>query len=261
MGRASGDTEAHLVEIFASPQGEGPWVGTATVFVRFGGCDLRCAWCDSPTTWVQGRECRIEQEPGSARFRTLPNPVALAEVETALRELAPRGNGFVSLTGGEPLLQPTAVAAIAKRSRTLGLRTYLETHGLATEALAQVIHEVDVVAMDWKLGSDVARTSDAPSGAFGDHHAAFLRLAAEHSEVFVKLVLTANTLDDELDAMCEVIATCAPATLLVLQPVTPVGKAAVPASTERILAAQHRCARRLADVRVIPQTHRAYGAL
>ena len=42
---------ANLVEIFSSIQGEGPDLGAATLFVRFGGCDLRCRWCDSPHTW------------------------------------------------------------------------------------------------------------------------------------------------------------------------------------------------------------------
>ena len=69
--------EAHLVEIFWSAQGEGLFVGASTVFIRFGGCDLRCSWCDSPETWRVGSECRIETEAGSQAFASLPNPVSL----------------------------------------------------------------------------------------------------------------------------------------------------------------------------------------
>jgi organic radical activating enzyme len=261
MDRASQDAAAHLVEIFASPQGEGPWVGTPTVFVRFDGCDLRCAWCDSPQTWVRGGSCRIEQAPGAAVFDTTDNPVSIDRVDEALATLASRGHGFVSLTGGEPLLQPGAARAVATRARARGLRVYLETHGLATEALASVIDVVDVVSMDWKLAGEVSPAPGASREPFVERHEAFLSLAAQQSEVFVKLVLTGKTSDDDLDSMCEALERTGVKPLLVLQPVTPVGKGAVPASTERILAAQRRCAERVGDVRVIPQTHRAYGAL
>ena len=261
MGRASQDAEAHLVEIFASPQGEGPWVGVPTIFVRFGGCDLRCAWCDSPNTWLRGETCRIERAPGSERFETRSNPVPVAAVEQAIVALAPPGQGFVSLTGGEPLLQPAAAGAVATAARARGLRVHLETHGLATEALASVVDHVDVVSMDWKLPSEVGRTSETPAEPFAERHAAFLQLAAERAQVFVKVVLTAHTSEAELDAACEVLAACSPETLLVLQPATPVTRKAAAPSARQVLAAQRRCGERLADVRVIPQTHRAYGAL
>ena len=48
---------ANLVEIFSSIQGEGPHVGESTLFVRFGACDLRCRWCDSPHTWRPAATC------------------------------------------------------------------------------------------------------------------------------------------------------------------------------------------------------------
>jgi len=267
----NGAEDANLVEIFASAQGEGPWIGAVTVFVRFGGCDLRCAWCDSPGTWRPARQCRIEIEPTSGQFETLPNPVSLTAVDQALARLAPVGDGFVSLTGGEPLLQPAAVAAISALARARGLRSYLETHGLAVEALERVVSGIDVVSMDWKLASDVAIAdrpavsagSDSDSGSKSDfdaRHAEFLAVAADNSEVYVKVVVTPNTLDEELDAVCSAIARIAPKVPLVLQPVTPFAKVRERPSAERVLGWQRRCATRIADVRVIPQTHRLYDA-
>jgi organic radical activating enzyme len=64
--------EANLVEIFSSFQGEGPHVGCSTLFVRFGACDLRCRWCDSPHTWKAGPRCRIE-DPARGE-REVDNP-------------------------------------------------------------------------------------------------------------------------------------------------------------------------------------------
>ena len=71
---------ANLFEIFSSVQGEGVHVGATTLFVRFGGCDLRCRWCDSPHTWEPASNCRIESGRGSGTFYTRPNPLAIGEV-------------------------------------------------------------------------------------------------------------------------------------------------------------------------------------
>ena len=67
--------EANLVEIFSSFQGEGPHVGQSTLFVRFGGCDLRCPWCDSPHTWQPSARCRLDDPAHGAR--EVANPVSL----------------------------------------------------------------------------------------------------------------------------------------------------------------------------------------
>jgi organic radical activating enzyme len=253
-----------LVEIFSSVQGEGTHVGETTLFIRFGECDLRCRWCDSPETWRPRRSCRIEDERGSARFRERDNPVPVSEVVDAARRLGVARHRFVSLTGGEPLLQPDAVRALALALRPLGPRIHLETHGLASDALAQVVDCIDVVAMDWKLASDVRRASDpkrAAAGDFHEQHAAFLRVARRAPECVVKVVVTADTRDEELDAMAAAIRAIDPGTPLVIQPVTPFGavREAVPA--ERLLAIVFRLSEALSDVRLIPQTHRAYGAL
>ncbi len=255
--------EANLVEIFSSVQGEGLHVGATTLFIRLGGCDLRCRWCDSPHTWLPAGECRLEMERGTGRFRSVPNPLDLETVLRAVDELDGRAHQFASLTGGEPLLQADAVAAIAGELRARGLQVYLETHGLAVEALERVIDVVDVVSMDWKLVSDVRRASDpkgAPAAEFHDEHVRFLELARCATDVFVKLVVTTATRDDEIDEVCARIAACDRAVPLVLQPVTPFGPVREAPNARRMLALVARASRKLHDVRLIPQTHRIYGA-
>lgn len=252
---------ANVVEIFASAQGEGPWVGRETVFVRLGGCDLRCAWCDSPGTWIPRGRARIERSPGTGVFDERDNPVPIAEIDEALDRLGPAGDGFVSLTGGEPLLQPRAVQAIARHARAHGHRVYLETHGLAIDGLLEVAEDVDVVSMDWKLPSDVAWADRERKPDFHRIHEEFLRIARARSQVYVKVVVTGATRDEEIDAVCRSIAAESRAIPLVLQPVTPFGRVRERPSAERLLALQRRCAAGLDDVRIIPQTHRAYDAL
>ena len=257
-------TRANLVEVFSSVQGEGPYVGTSTVFVRYGVCDLRCRWCDSPHTWRAAASCRFETKRGSAQFRELPNPVSQHDVLEALDALQWWSHRFVSLTGGEPLLQPDAVASLARALRGRGPRLYLETHGIATAALDAVVDSVDVVSMDWKLASDVRRASDPARGASADCHAehrAFLSRAWRSAEVFVKVVVTPESRDDELDRMAEAMAEIDPKVPLIVQPVTPRGGVKERPSAARLLEIAARLERRLADVRVIPQTHPLYGAL
>jgi organic radical activating enzyme len=257
-------SEANLVEIFSSVQGEGPYVGASTLFVRFGACDLRCRWCDSPHTWRPAARCRIETRRGAAQFRERANPVPLAEAIAAAEALELPAHRFVSLTGGEPLLQPEAARELARALRARGPRIYLETHGLATAALDRVVDAVDVVSMDWKLASDVRRAEDPARGATRDFHAeheAFLRRARLSAEVFVKVVVTTASRDQELDAMARALAGVDPKLPLIVQPVTPRGGGAERPAAARLLEIAARLERVLADVRLIPQTHPLYGAL
>jgi organic radical activating enzyme len=254
---------ANLVEIFWSAQGEGPHVGRSTLFVRFGECDLRCTWCDSPGTWRPAKTCRIETSAGSGEFESLANPLASADIEAALDRLAPPPGGFLSLTGGEPLLQPEAAGAVARLGRARGLQIQLETHGLHASALGQVLDEVDVVSMDWKLRSDVdwAEPGAGTDADFAARHEAFLERSAAGAEVAVKVVVTCNTLAEELDDVCRRVSAVAPDVCVVLQPVTPFGRIRETPDAATLLAHLRRCERIHPNLRLIPQTHRVYGAL
>jgi organic radical activating enzyme len=230
--------------------------------VRFGECDLRCRWCDSPHTWQRAAACRIALQRGGAETRTLPNPVALEDVIGACEALEVASHRFVSLTGGEPLLQPAAVQALAQGLRGRGPRILLETHGLAADALAQVVESIDVVSMDWKLASDVRRASDArhgPIASFHAEHERFLRVARRAPEVVVKLVVTPASEDAEIDEAAARIAAVDPALTLILQPVTPFAGVREAPRAERLLELLARLSRVLSDVRVIPQTHKQIG--
>jgi organic radical activating enzyme len=253
---------ANLVEIFSSVQGEGPDLGATTLFVRFGGCDLRCRWCDSAHTWQPSSQCRIETARGSGQWQMRPNPLPLDEIVAAARSLDVEAHRFVSLTGGEPLLQPAAVRALAEELRRLGPAIHLETHGLASQALEHVVESVDLVSMDWKLASDVRRASDPPRGAaadFHDVHEGFLEIAKRAPRAVVKLVITPRSQDAEIDEAIERISRVHGGATLVLQPVTPCGGIRERPAAERMLALSERASRRLSDVRVIPQTHTIYG--
>jgi len=156
------------------------------------------------------------------------------------------------------------VLALARVLRRRGPRITLETHGLATAALERVIDAIDVVAMDWKLASDVRRLSDprrGPVADFHDDHERFLRVAQRAPEVVVKVVVTPASADAEIDEMCARIAAADPKTPLVVQPVTPFGQAREAPGAERLLALVARIARVLPGVRLIPQTHKLLGAL
>jgi 7-carboxy-7-deazaguanine synthase len=234
--------------------------------VRLGRCDLRCRWCDSPHTWRPTATCRLETARGSGTFRVVPNPVAVDAVLEAIEALEPGAHRFVALTGGEPLLQPDVVARLADALRGRGPRLLLETHGMAVEALAGVVDRIDVVSMDWKLASDVRREGEAsevlshPGRDFHDVHARFLEQARRAPEVYVKLVVSPATRDEEVLAACARIAALAPETLVVLQPVTPFGPVRERPGAARLLALQREAARSGLEVRVIPQTHPLYGA-
>ncbi len=98
-----------ISEIFYSIQGEGALTGVPSVFVRTSGCNLRCAWCDTPyASW----------NPEGA-------DVSVTEVVERVLEFRSR---FVVITGGEPMIA-RGVHELATRLRDAGLHITIETAG------------------------------------------------------------------------------------------------------------------------------------
>ena len=99
-------------EIFASIQGEGASIGRPSTFVRLALCNLACSWCDTKYTWDW------------AHFEiVLASDVEIIERVTSL------GVVNVVVSGGEPLMQQDALAAIAEQLARTGHRIEIETNG------------------------------------------------------------------------------------------------------------------------------------
>ena len=104
-----------VVEMYPAIQGEGPTCGRPALFIRLGGCNLRCSWCDS----------KYANE--AATLRTLPQTEPPQLVNKILRYWGTHPLSGIVLTGGEPLLQDSALAEVW--SHLPAIRTEVETAG------------------------------------------------------------------------------------------------------------------------------------
>ncbi|WP_295630807.1 7-carboxy-7-deazaguanine synthase QueE [Novosphingobium sp.] len=119
-------------EIFASLQGEGPSIGRPSVFVRLSRCNLACTWCDTAYTWRFSGDNRPHRD--DIAFDRSANQVTWAEDEVAARIaalFAPAAQPRLVITGGEPLLQGSALARMveALKQAVTALHVEIETNG------------------------------------------------------------------------------------------------------------------------------------
>ena len=97
-----------LVEDFYTIQGEGFHAGKPAYFIRLGGCDVGCRWCDAKYTWN-------------------PKLYPPTDVQTVIDRATSCPAQAIVITGGEPLLYPLGVLTETLRER--GLQIFLETSG------------------------------------------------------------------------------------------------------------------------------------
>jgi organic radical activating enzyme len=243
-------TRAPILEVFASIQGEGAYVGEPQAFVRLAGCPLRCRWCDTPGSWSPDR---AERTPSEA-----------ADEVRAVEGVPPR---TVSITGGEPLAYPEFVRALA--AELAPRRVHLETAGAHPRALEHVLDAVHHVSLDLKLPADLDAPVPLPGAAGAPDSDADPRDAAEWRAVrrralalvrgrdaCGKLVLAGGRTPDDVAPLLDDLVEYAPALPLVVQPVTPMHGVAAPRASELHAVVDAVRARGLA-VRVVPQVHRA----
>jgi 7-carboxy-7-deazaguanine synthase len=101
-------TSLPVMEHFYTLQGEGYHQGRAAYFIRLGGCDVGCVWCDVKDSWDAEKHPKLEV--GSLRSEVIKTPAAI-----------------VVITGGEPLMHN--LDELTKELQSTGLKTHIETSG------------------------------------------------------------------------------------------------------------------------------------
>ncbi len=121
-----------VAEKFVSLNGEGIRAGELAVFIRFQGCNLRCSFCD--TQWANDKDTPTDS-------MTTQELVAYVQ-STGIRN--------VTLTGGEPLLQPHIDELITALG-ALGYRVEIETNGSVSLNRFAALSFRPSFTMDYKL--------------------------------------------------------------------------------------------------------------
>lgn len=159
------ETQIRVSEIFGPTiQGEGVLIGLPTVFVRTGGCDYRCSWCDSLHA--------VDSE-----YRDQWPAMSVEAIWETVTELSGGEPLMVSLSGGNPAIQP--LGPLIARGHGEGYRFALETQGS--------------VAKEWFAELDVLVLSPKPpSSGMATDWAAFdrcLEMAAGGPQLALKIVV------------------------------------------------------------------------
>lgn len=104
----SGTATYPVMEHFYTLQGEGFHQGKAAYFIRLGGCDVGCVWCDVKESW----DADTHPQMG---------------IEELIQTVKKTAAGIVVITGGEPLMHD--LSELTARFRNVGLQMHVETSG------------------------------------------------------------------------------------------------------------------------------------
>jgi len=132
-------------EIFYSIQGETRTTGFTSLFIRLAGCNLNCAWCDTPKVKETWKEMDIED----------------------IIDFAKKNSPFhhVTLTGGEPLLQEESLLLLQRLSEE-GFITQVETNG--SIVFSDIPANVRII-------TDIKTPSSGEQDSFNEENLKYLR--------------------------------------------------------------------------------------
>lgn len=162
---------------------DGP--GIRTVFF-LSGCPLRCAYCHNPESWDPSGGEPLEPE---------------AALRIALRARPYYGaRGGVTLSGGEPLMQPEFGAELFALLKSEGIHTALDTSGVGGGSARRLLDATDLCLLDVKSTDPGAFSRIAGGGSLSEAEAFLRELSARGIETWIRQVVAVGMNDSDGDA-------------------------------------------------------------
>jgi organic radical activating enzyme len=207
-------------------------------------------YCDTPKDWGPQSKCRVESKPGE--FVEYDNPFSSEQLLSVIK-LYERIHS-VSLTGGEPLLY----AKFIKELKPSKFPLYLESNMTLPEGAREIKDVVKYVSGDFKLKNQCDFKGHYEK-YFNDTARSFSILRhTSFRDCFCKIIVSSDIDKEDFMHALDQVKGCI--TELILQPVTPTGGVEA-ASPKQLLELQDKALEIVETVRIIPQTHKMWGAL
>ena len=208
MVRAGDLGSVHSWELVTAVDGPGTRL---TTFLA--GCPLRCLFCHNPDT--------MEMRRG--------DPVLADEVLERLRRyraIFKATGGGLTISGGEPLMQPAFVRRLLRGAKEMGIHTAIDTSGfLGASCSDEMLDDIDLVLLDVKSGLPetyrrVTGRELQPTLDFG------VRLAERGTEIWVRFVLVPGLTDEvaNVAAVADYVATLSTVTRVEVLPFHQMGR-------------------------------------
>lgn len=162
----------HSIETFGAVDGPGI---RYVLFVQ--GCPLNCLYCHNPDSWDETQGKVVTSEEIAKDIKSYKNYIK---------------KGGVTISGGEPLVQPEFVIDVINRCKAMGLHTAVDTAGsFALQISKPVIDACDMLLLDIKaLDNDVCKEL---TGKFNDNTIATLNYCEKiQKPVWIRHVLVPN---------------------------------------------------------------------
>ncbi|NTW42373.1 MAG: pyruvate formate lyase-activating protein [Cellulomonadaceae bacterium] len=205
----SGDLGSlHSWELVTAVDGPGTRL---TTFLS--GCPLQCLYCHNPDTMEMRRGQPILADEVIARLKRYLGVFTVT-------------GGGLTISGGEPLMQPAFVSRLLRGAKEMGIHTAIDTSGyLGAHCTDAMLDDIDLVLLDVKSGDPetykrVTGQALAPTLAFGR------RLAERGIEIWVRFVLVPGLTDDvaNVDLVADYVATLSSVTRVEVLPFHQMGR-------------------------------------
>lgn len=159
--------------------------GPGTRFTLFlSGCPLRCVYCQNPDTWRVGLGEQVSVEHVMQQI-------------SRYTQVFRRTGGGVTISGGEPLLQPAFATAVLRECAALGIHTALDTSGaLGSQASDAMLADTSLVLLDIKAFGQPAYDRVTQGGSIAPTLRFAERLEGLRVPVWIRYVVVPGYNDD-----------------------------------------------------------------